>query len=90
MAALLLTRQEFTKKENVLLFVCSEAVESKLVKLETSHSTMMLPPKVSVLSIHHFLRYYCQHEQATLALPIQGWLKSSLCHSSLRSHFKGN
>ena len=32
----------------MLFFVCSEAAESKLVKLETSH-TVILPPMVSVL-----------------------------------------
>ena len=31
----------------MLLFECSEAVESKLVKLETSHR-VILPPTVSV------------------------------------------
>ena len=34
-------RLELTKKENVLLFVCSATVESKLVKLDTS-STVIL------------------------------------------------
>ena len=43
-----LTRLDLTKQENMLLFVCSEAVESKLVKLETMH-TVTLPPKVSAL-----------------------------------------
>ena len=43
-----LTRQELTKNEHVLLYACSEAVESKLVKLETSR-TVILPPTVSVL-----------------------------------------
>ena len=33
----------FDQKEHLLLFVCSEAVESKLVKLETSRSAI-LPP----------------------------------------------
>ena len=40
----------FDQKENMLLFVCSEAVESKPVKLETSH-TVMLPPPMTVLCI---------------------------------------
>ena len=31
-----LTRLDFTSKESMLLFVCSEAVDSKLVKLETA------------------------------------------------------
>ena len=39
-----------TKEENILFFVCSEAAESKLVKLETSH-TVILPLTVSVLWI---------------------------------------
>ena len=38
----------FDQKENVSLFVCSEAVESKLADLETSH-TVILSPTVSVL-----------------------------------------
>ena len=38
-----LKRQDMIKKENMFLFVCSEAVESKLVKLETSF-TVILPP----------------------------------------------
>ena len=36
------------KKENMLLFVCCEAVESMLVKLETS-CPVILPPMASVL-----------------------------------------
>ena len=43
-----LTRQELTKKEQCLLFVCSKAVDSRLAKLETSH-TAILPPMASVL-----------------------------------------
>ena len=44
-----LTRLDLTKKEKLLLFfICSEAVESKLVNLETSR-TVMLPLKMSVL-----------------------------------------
>ena len=42
-----LTRLDLTKKENMLLLECSEAVESKLVKLETNH-TVILPPTVNV------------------------------------------
>ena len=37
-----------TNEENMLLFVCSEADESNLVKLETRH-TVILPFMVSVL-----------------------------------------
>ena len=48
-----LTRLELTKKENMLLFVCSEAFESILVKLETSHSVIH-PPTVSVLWMRAF------------------------------------
>ena len=44
------TRLDLTKEENILFFVCSEAAESKLVKLETSH-TVILPLTVSVLWI---------------------------------------
>ena len=45
-----LTRLKLTHKENMFLFVCSETVVSKLVKLETS-CTVILPPIVSVLCI---------------------------------------
>ena len=37
-----------TKKENMLLYVFSEAVKSILVKLETS-GTVILPPTMSLL-----------------------------------------
>ena len=40
------------KKEYLLLFVCSEAAESKFVKLVTSHA-VILPPTVSVLWPRH-------------------------------------
>ena len=44
-----LTRLNMTNKDYMLfLYLCSEAVEYKLVKLETSH-TVILPPTVSVL-----------------------------------------
>ena len=46
-----LTRLDLTTEENMLLFVCSEAVESNLVKLEAS-CTMILPPIMSVLRLH--------------------------------------
>ena len=39
-----------TRPNNMQLFVCSEAVESKLVKLETNR-TVILPQMVSVLSL---------------------------------------
>ena len=42
-----LTRLDFTSKESMLLFVCSEAVDSKLVKLETSR-TVILPQRGEV------------------------------------------
>ena len=32
----------------MLLFVCSEAIESNLVKLDTSHA-VILPPMISVI-----------------------------------------
>ena len=35
-------KSEFDKKLNMLLFVCSEAVESSLVKLETSYTVSVL------------------------------------------------
>ena len=44
----ILARLDLTKKEKYFLFVCSEAVESKLVKLETS-GTVILSPMVSLL-----------------------------------------
>ena len=37
-----LKRLDLTKEENMLFFACSEATESKLVKLETSR-TVILP-----------------------------------------------
>ena len=49
----------------MLLFVCSEAVESKLVKLETSH-TVILPPMVSVLC--HNLKGHFENGQPSEAL----------------------
>ena len=45
-----LPRLERTKKENMLLFVCGEADESKFVKLETSH-TVITPRTVSFLCL---------------------------------------
>ena len=40
-----LTRLNLTKEENnMLLFVSSEAVESKLVKLETCQTVILPPP----------------------------------------------
>ena len=48
-----LTRLDLTKQENKLLFVCTEAVESKLVKLETS-CTVILPPTAIVFSDYPF------------------------------------
>ena len=50
-----LTRLELTKKENLLIFVCSEAVESILEKLETS-CTVILRPTVSVMWKVKFFR----------------------------------
>ena len=46
MEGLLLTILDMTKQDNMLLFVCSEAVESKL-------ETSLTPPMVSVLWLHH-------------------------------------
>ena len=37
----------------MLFFVCSEAAESKLVKLDTSR-TVILPPTVGVIWPHYF------------------------------------
>ena len=39
-----LTRLDLTSEAYVLLFVCSEAVESKLVKPVTSHRVLHPPP----------------------------------------------
>ena len=39
-----LTRLDLTSEAYVLLFVCSEAVESKLVKPVTSHRVLLPPP----------------------------------------------
>ena len=43
----------------MLLFVCSEAVASKLVKLETS-LRVILTPMVTVLWIHYTTFYHLQ------------------------------
>ena len=48
MACLHLTGLDLTKQENMFKFECSEAVESNLVKLETSHP-MILSSTVSNL-----------------------------------------
>ena len=42
-----LTRFDLTKEENMMVFVCSEAVEPKLVQLETSCSVILPPTKVN-------------------------------------------
>ena len=42
-----LTRFDLTKEENMMVFVCSEAVEPKLVQLETSCSVIRPPTKVN-------------------------------------------
>ena len=42
-----LTRYDLTKEENMMVFVCSEAVEPKLVQLETSCSVILPPTKVN-------------------------------------------
>ena len=47
MAGLQFNKTETGQKEHTILFACSEAVESNLVKVETS-CTAILPPKVSV------------------------------------------
>ena len=49
----LITRLDLTKEENIMLFVCSEAVESNLVKLEPRaiilrHTSLVQP--ISILS----------------------------------------
>ena len=43
-----LSRLDLTNNENTLIFVCSKADESKLLKLETNR-TVILPPMVNVL-----------------------------------------
>ena len=57
-----LTRLDLTKKGKVLFSTCSEAVESKLVKLETSH-TVILPPN-SECSLHY---HWTRDDYPTLA-----------------------
>ena len=66
-----LSRLDLTKEENMLFFVCSEAAESKLVKLETSH-TVILPPngecslvKVFGSNKPHWFIFQKQQELAT-------------------------
>ena len=49
MAGLQFNKTGTGQKEHTILFACSEAVESNLVKLETSHTTVILPPVASVL-----------------------------------------
>ena len=44
----LLSTLDLAKEENMLPFVCSEAVEFNLFELEISH-TVIIPPTVSVL-----------------------------------------
>ena len=43
-----LTRLDLTEELNMVSFVCSETVQSNMVKLETSR-TVIIPPLVSVL-----------------------------------------
>ena len=50
-----LTSLDLTQEENMLLFVCSEADESNLVKLETSHG-MILTPTTRVLCQSKLIR----------------------------------
>ena len=51
-----LTRFDLTKEENILLIVCSKAVESELVNLETSHTVILNPMLRSICeqSYKHF------------------------------------
>ena len=49
-SVLLASRLVLTKEENMLLFVCSEAVESKLVELETRRIAE---------NAHHRMEYHC-------------------------------
>ena len=53
---IIFTVLDLTKEVNMLLFVCSEAVESKLAKRETSH-TVILSPTVRVLWINSFQNF---------------------------------
>ena len=48
-AGLSLTRLDLTKQEMILLFVCSEVVESNPCKLETRHTYSDPSPMASVL-----------------------------------------
>ena len=47
-ACLEINKTGFYQKENMLVFVCNEAIHSKLVKLETV-GTVSLPAIVSIL-----------------------------------------
>ena len=49
-SVLLASRLVLTKEENMLLFVCSEAVGSKLVELETRRIAE---------NAHHRIEYHC-------------------------------
>ena len=48
-----LARLDLTNKENILLFVCNEAVESKLVKIETCGQSFKASAIVPDLKIPH-------------------------------------
>ena len=53
-----LTTFDLTKTEIMCLFVCSEAGEAKLVKLENSH-TVIIPPMFNVVCTYHLPRLLC-------------------------------
>ena len=52
----ILTGLELTKQENILLFACTEFIESKPVKVETS-SRVILPPTYSECSLSQLKAY---------------------------------
>ena len=63
-SVLLASRLVLTKEENMLLFVCSEAVESKLVELETRRIAE---------NAHHRMEYHCTSD-VLFYLFTFGWL----------------
>ena len=68
-----LTTLDLTKRDNELLFVCSEAVESKPVKLETSH-TVILSTMVSVLCKSPCVRQANNHRAVVVAQLVKRFL----------------
>ena len=76
-----LTRLDLTDKE--VVFVCSEQIESKLVKLEIGRS-VILPPTASVLCSH-----YMYQKDFALSSTVYRWSRLGCDNKSLqlKKHF---